>query len=247
MIVIVIASPFIAALLPVLFAVLWVVQKVYLGSSRQLRVLEIEARGPLYDHFLQCLSGLSTIQAFGWGSALRKDNLEHLESSQQAMYSLYTIQIWLRLVLDLCIACICVIMSGIITVTRHSSSVGYVGLAFVNIVSVPKIVAFSHVKTLSTNTSPIHGVLDKVGDSYRCTYSDKVFCDECSGRRSRRPGIKYNPNLAFSRTHRIQGCFCKLWVRIFDFLPSIFHLSCFTTLFMLTGTLGRELAQLFLM
>lgn len=32
-----------------------------------MRLLDLEAKSPLYSHFIESLSGLVTIRAFGWG------------------------------------------------------------------------------------------------------------------------------------------------------------------------------------
>lgn len=32
-----------------------------------MRILDLEAKSPLYSHFIESLSGLVTIRAFGWG------------------------------------------------------------------------------------------------------------------------------------------------------------------------------------
>ena len=43
-----------------------VLQKYYLKTSRQMRLLDLEAKSPLYSHFLESLTGLVEIRAFGW-------------------------------------------------------------------------------------------------------------------------------------------------------------------------------------
>jgi ATP-binding cassette subfamily C (CFTR/MRP) protein 1 len=43
-----------------------VLQKYYLRTSRQMRLLDLEAKSPLYSHFLESLTGLVEIRAFGW-------------------------------------------------------------------------------------------------------------------------------------------------------------------------------------
>ena len=44
-----------------------VLQKYYLRTSRQMRLLDLEAKSPLYSHFIESLAGLVEIRAFGWG------------------------------------------------------------------------------------------------------------------------------------------------------------------------------------
>lgn len=49
---------------PALLAALYILQKFYLQTSRQLRLLELEAKSPLYSHFSETLLGLATVRAF---------------------------------------------------------------------------------------------------------------------------------------------------------------------------------------
>ena len=125
-----------AAVTPVLFIVFWVLQSFYLRTSRQLRVLEIEAKAPLYQHTLQCAEGLATIRAFGWTAALQRESARHVSAAQEPMYMLYSVQVWLKMVLDLIIAGVCVLFAGLVVKLRSSSEAGMIGLGFINIVRV---------------------------------------------------------------------------------------------------------------
>ncbi|MAD85040.1 MAG: hypothetical protein CL912_18935 [Deltaproteobacteria bacterium] len=58
-----------------------VIQKYY-RTSRQVRILDLEAKSPLYTHFIETLSGLPTIRAFGWSSSFISQNLNLLDASQ---------------------------------------------------------------------------------------------------------------------------------------------------------------------
>ncbi len=98
------SSPWLALAYPVLFVVLWCVQHFYLRTSRQLRLLDLEAKSPLYAHFLDTLRGLSTIRAFAWVENSVTLNMIRLNQSQQAMYLLAMIQRWLVLLLDIIVA-----------------------------------------------------------------------------------------------------------------------------------------------
>ncbi|EHK99656.1 putative Metal resistance protein YCF1 [Glarea lozoyensis 74030] len=66
--------------------------KFYLRTSRQLRLLDLEAKSPLYTQFMESLSGLATIRAFGWRNALEKHNSEMLDQSQKPFYLLFAVQ-----------------------------------------------------------------------------------------------------------------------------------------------------------
>jgi ATP-binding cassette subfamily C (CFTR/MRP) protein 1 len=113
------ASYFAATVPPVILSV-WVLQKYYLRTSRQIRLLELEAKSPLYSHFIESLSGLVTIRAFGWAPNFQDLNLALLDVSQKPYYLLLCIQRWLALILDLIVAGLAVILMVLVRGTHKS-------------------------------------------------------------------------------------------------------------------------------
>lgn len=111
-----------------------VLQKYYLRTSRQLRLLDLEAKSPLYSHFIESLSGLVTIRAFGWADNFKELNLKLLDVSQKPYYLLFCVQRWLALVLDLIVAGLAVILMILVVKLRTDISGGFVGLALLNVV-----------------------------------------------------------------------------------------------------------------
>jgi ATP-binding cassette subfamily C (CFTR/MRP) protein 1 len=75
-----------------------------------MRLLDLEAKSPLYSHFLESLSGLVTIRAFGWGENFQVQNHVFLDISQKPYYLLFCIQRWLALILDLLVMVLAVIL-----------------------------------------------------------------------------------------------------------------------------------------
>lgn len=73
-----IATPPVAATIPILVVVGYCVQRVYLRTSRQVRLMDLEAKAPLCTHFLETMAGIVTVRAFGWTEAYRKRNGELL-------------------------------------------------------------------------------------------------------------------------------------------------------------------------
>jgi len=90
-----------SAVVPVLVLVLFAIQRYYLRTSRQLRMLDIEAKAPLYAHFIDTIRGIETIRAFGWCSSFSETLATALDLSQRPFYMLFCVQQWLTLVLDL--------------------------------------------------------------------------------------------------------------------------------------------------
>lgn len=120
-------SPAVALSLPPSILVVWAVQRVYLRTSRRLRVLELDARGAAVSGLLEAVAGAPTARAFGWGPALASRGAEALDASQKPLYLLLCLQRWLGVVLDLLVAAIAV---GTIAIAcRGGTTGGQIGVA----------------------------------------------------------------------------------------------------------------------
>lgn len=123
----------VAVTIPPTVVILYVLQKFYLRTSRQLRFLDLEAKAPLYTQFTETLDGLHTIRAFGWEGAYQERNADLLNTSQKPYYHMYCIQRWLNLILDLLVAGVAVILVAIATQGRWVTSSGAIGVALNNV------------------------------------------------------------------------------------------------------------------
>ncbi|EAW21065.1 putative ABC transporter [Aspergillus fischeri NRRL 181] len=115
------SSVYLAISYPILGVLLYFVQKYYLRTSRQLRLLDLEAKSPLYTHFLDTLKGIATLRAFGFIPDDIHKNARLVDSSQRAAYLLLMIQEWLNLLLNLVV----MVMAAVLTtlaVRLHSNS-----------------------------------------------------------------------------------------------------------------------------
>ncbi|EZF31198.1 hypothetical protein H101_05181 [Trichophyton interdigitale H6] len=118
-ILIIIASPWVGFAFIAIVPVLYMMQNFYLRTSRQLRLLELEAKSPLYSNFLENLNGLSTLRAFGWTAQALETNYRLLDESQKPIYLLYMIQRWLTFVLDVTVAFLAAIIVALaVTLTQ---------------------------------------------------------------------------------------------------------------------------------
>ncbi|OJJ96983.1 hypothetical protein ASPACDRAFT_1882742 [Aspergillus aculeatus ATCC 16872] len=153
-------SSFMALTIPGLICLVYVLQNIYLRTSRQIRFLDLEARSPLYTHFMETLEGLVTIRAVGWEEAFttRSDHL--LNESQKPYYLLYCIQRWLDLVLQLLIGTLAVILVTLAVTLRTSSSGGQIGLALNSILGFNATfqMLFTYWTTLETSLGAISRV-----------------------------------------------------------------------------------------
>ncbi|KAK0465925.1 P-loop containing nucleoside triphosphate hydrolase protein [Desarmillaria tabescens] len=132
---ILIAVPWLAISIPVLGAVYWGLQKVYLATSRQLQRLTLSSKTPLYTAFTVTLSGLTTIRAFHSEKLFKDMSIYHLDRSQVPMYYRYAGIRFLRTSLNLLTACVAIAIAGLAVGLRGSTSGGYLGVALSQLVS----------------------------------------------------------------------------------------------------------------
>ncbi|KAI1751604.1 P-loop containing nucleoside triphosphate hydrolase protein [Xylaria castorea] len=129
------AVGYFAAVLPLVILVLYLIQRFYLRTSRQLRLLELETSAPLFSQFIESLSGLVTIRAFGWTERYANKTNMLLDQSQKPFYLLLCIQRWLVLVLDLVVAGLAVLLVGLAVALRSRINPGLLGIALVQLIS----------------------------------------------------------------------------------------------------------------
>ncbi|TEY70433.1 hypothetical protein BOTCAL_0103g00160 [Botryotinia calthae] len=127
------SSVYLAISYPLLGALLYVVQRFYLRTSRQLRLLDLEAKSPLYTHFLDTLRGMATLRAFGFVSDDVQKNARLINAGQRPAYFLLMIQEWLNLVLDLVVMAMAVVVTTL-AVRLHSDS-GFAGASLYTLIS----------------------------------------------------------------------------------------------------------------
>jgi len=129
------SAAYFAAIMPAVLAIMYLLQKFYLRTSRQIRLIDLEAKSPLYSNFIETLNGLVTIRAFGWTANFERRNLKLLDRSQRPLYMFFCIQRWLNLVLDLTVAGLAVLLMVLIVNLREKLDPGLVGVALLNIMN----------------------------------------------------------------------------------------------------------------
>ncbi|OAG04180.1 ABC transporter-like protein [Paraphaeosphaeria sporulosa] len=126
-----ISASYTAALIPLLLVALYYLQKFYLRTSRQLRLLDIEARAPLFTVFQESVDGLDTIVPLGWCTKWRETLFTTLDASQKPYYLLFCIQRWLILVLGFVVAAMATVLVTFATQVKGLSSAGSVGVGLI--------------------------------------------------------------------------------------------------------------------
>jgi ATP-binding cassette subfamily C (CFTR/MRP) protein 1 len=126
-------SNYASATLPFLIVTVYLLQRFYLRTSRQLRYMELETQAPLINAIQGTMDGVSTIRAFGWQSASYRKFLNLLDRSQRPYYLLLCIQRWLSLMLDVLTVVIATVVVSLAVSIPSTSSAGSLGLALLNI------------------------------------------------------------------------------------------------------------------
>lgn len=135
-------SSYMAATIPLAVFALYFIQKFYLRTSRQMRLLDLEAKTPLYQHFTETLEGVATVRAFGWQHQFDQTALRKLDDSQKPYFLLYCIQRWLALVLGLLVSALATILMALALLVTEKSSPGALGVALSSVLAFNQALTF---------------------------------------------------------------------------------------------------------
>lgn len=166
-----VGSKYAAISFPVVLGMLFLIQKLYLRTSRQLRYLDLEAKAPLFSHFTDCLQGLVTLRAFGWQHGMEKKNIELLDISQRPFYYMFAIQRWLTLSLDFVVAGIAILLIVLVVALRGTSfNTGSIGVALLNVIQFSQTIKLA--VTFWTNLETHIGSIQRIKDFTKTVESE---------------------------------------------------------------------------
>lgn len=131
-----------AAIIPLFVFIMFGIQRFYLRTSRQLRLLDLEVRSPLNTLFMETTSGIQHIRSFQWQQQFKEQLFDTLDHAQKPYYYVFCAQAWLALVMDLCTLAIALTLISLALKFTGMTNESAVGLALLNLV------------TFSTNLSP---------------------------------------------------------------------------------------------
>ncbi|KFV13611.1 Multidrug resistance-associated protein 1, partial [Pterocles gutturalis] len=128
-IIILLATPIAAVIIPPLGLVYFFVQRFYVATSRQLKRLESVSRSPVYSHFNETLLGVSVIRAFEEQKRFIKQNDAKVDENQKAYYPSIVANRWLAVRLEYVGNCIVLFAALFAVMARNKLSAGLVGLS----------------------------------------------------------------------------------------------------------------------
>ena len=195
-VVIVVESPWTGFAVLGLAIALVVVFRIYLRTTRRLRLLDIEMKAPVLSLLIESIDGLATVRALGWSEWYSHRGLRVLGEAQKPFHLLLTAQITLNLWLDLLVAILAVVVIGI-AIGTGSSSGGSLGLALLNIVGVGQSVRI--VVHFYTSLEITLGAVARIRDFTLKTASENTGREEPSPGWPRNGSIKFQ-NMAISHS-----------------------------------------------
>eukprot|EP00188_Purpureofilum_apyrenoidigerum_P005889 Plantae.Rhodophyta-Purpureofilum_apyrenoidigerum.ctg822.p1 GENE.Plantae.Rhodophyta-Purpureofilum_apyrenoidigerum.ctg822~~Plantae.Rhodophyta-Purpureofilum_apyrenoidigerum.ctg822.p1 ORF type:complete len:575 (+),score=70.86 Plantae.Rhodophyta-Purpureofilum_apyrenoidigerum.ctg822:62-1726(+) len=138
--------PWFLIAVPGILLMYFAVQFYYRRTSRELQRIENVQRSPIYAHFSESLSGVSTIRAYGRMSEARGENWVKQDSANCAYYLLQVAMRWLQFRLELISLAILLLVGFLIVGSRGTNLIGLnpsqAGLLLTYTLSVTSVTTF---------------------------------------------------------------------------------------------------------
>ncbi|NXU44715.1 MRP7 protein, partial [Drymodes brunneopygia] len=119
--------PWIGLVLLPLAVVYYFIQRYYRFTSRELKRLYSVTLSPIYTHFSETLSGLSTIRAMRATKRFELENQLRLEQNQRCLFASNTVMEWLDIRLQMIGVAVVTAIAGI-AIIQHQKQLGNPGL-----------------------------------------------------------------------------------------------------------------------
>ncbi|KAF2669154.1 multidrug resistance-associated protein 1 [Microthyrium microscopicum] len=127
-----VSTPWFSALILPLGALYYYIQRYYLRTSRELKRLDSVSRSPIYAHFQESLSGMSTIRAYRQQDRFSQENEWRVDANMRAFFPSISANRWLAVRLEF-IGSVVILFASVFAVVAVSQgggpSAGLLGLA----------------------------------------------------------------------------------------------------------------------
>ncbi|KAF9435257.1 hypothetical protein BGZ76_006612 [Entomortierella beljakovae] len=112
--------PIFLAIVPLLIAIYFALQTLYMKSSRQLKRIHSISKSPMYQHFGETLSGVSTIRAMGLQDRFIRENSTKSDKSANAYFVYNVVVRWLHIRLEF-LGALVILATALLTVLGRES------------------------------------------------------------------------------------------------------------------------------
>lgn len=134
---------------PIFFALV-IVQQLFARSSREVKRLESLTRSPLYSHFAESLTGISTIRAYKMEEQFKLINQQNVDKNLRCWFAHDMAQRWLGIRLETICAVLVTVTSMVIVATRGLVEPGLAGLALTNSIALSGFVSWAVIQFTET-------------------------------------------------------------------------------------------------
>jgi len=155
-----VAPWFLIAIIP-LGVAYWYIQHFYIQGSREMKRLDSVSFSPIFNHFGETLSGLTTIRAFGLAGSFVERNMRLLATSNRCWWPLQVANRWLGTRLEL-LGISVVFVTALLTAVFAPVSAGLAGLALTSAMSMTSVLNFMvrQSSELEINMNAVERILD---------------------------------------------------------------------------------------
>ena len=95
-----IIPPFLGAAIPITIGY-WLLQRFFNRTSLEVKRLDSISKSPIYAHFSETLSGLSTLRAYGKQESAKRDNRDMIDGNTRAYFAFIASNRWFSMYLEL--------------------------------------------------------------------------------------------------------------------------------------------------
>jgi ATP-binding cassette, subfamily C (CFTR/MRP), member 1 len=171
-----VGSSYMALTIPFTLILVYWIQKFYLRTSRQMRLLDLESYSPLYQHFTETIEGAMTIRAFGWQQYFNSTALPLIDNTSNPYYLLCCIQRWLSTVLDMTASGMGVLVVALAVYMPDATTGGSLGIALTSILGFNG--TLQNVIEMFTQSEMLLGAVSRTRQFERDTPSEKNAIEE---------------------------------------------------------------------
>lgn len=107
----------------------WIIGSLYLTMSREVKRIDSISKSPIYQHFGETLSGVSTIRAYGVGDRFIEDNLAKVDNNNRPFFYLWVANRWLSFRIDFAGSLVSFFAAAMIILSVHRLDAGLAGLS----------------------------------------------------------------------------------------------------------------------
>ncbi|XP_053694450.1 multidrug resistance-associated protein 1-like [Sabethes cyaneus] len=137
-----ISTPIFLATVPVFLVIYYIIQKLYIATSRQLKRLESVTRSPIYSHFGESITGQSTIRAYGQQQRFTKESEQRVDYNQLMSYPSIIANRWLAIRLEIVGAVVVFLAALFAMLSRETIGAAMVGLSITYALNISTVLSF---------------------------------------------------------------------------------------------------------